>query len=164
MAFTFNFLPCVCNKHVHNSSLCAFTSAYALWDFVQHSNAACRWGPSASAGCLLGLLVCFLQSLPPPQHTVQFQLGPGCPLATLSFHRALLILGLAHHVPVGWGWTGSTGPAACPCDSPTPLGCFGAAKAFQLGNQGRKCHHCGETAETVHPGTGLTCCCADIPW
>lgn len=92
------------------------------------------------------------------------QLGPGCPLATLSFHRALLILGLAHHVPVGWGWTGSTGPAACPCDSPTPLGCFGAAKAFQLGNQGRKCNPCGETAETVHPGTGLTCCCADIPW
>lgn len=47
------------------------------------------------------------------------QLGPGCPPATLSFHRALLILGLAQHVPVGWGWTGSTGPAACPCDSPT---------------------------------------------
>lgn len=62
-----------------------------------------------------------------------------------------------------WSWTGSTGPAAGPCD-PLPLPprfnapvCFGLQKLSSWGAR-------GGNVNTEHPRTGLTCCCANIPW
>lgn len=117
----------------------------------------CLSGLFAWAPCLL-----FAVSATFSAH-ISVQLGPGCPPATLSYHRALLSPGFAQHVPVGWGWTGSTGPAAGPCD-PLPLPPrFNAPVCFELqklSSWGAR----GGNVNTEHPRTGLTCCCANIPW